>query len=104
MKHLRPASQQYSAVQDVFVEVFTDAEGEDEGQLIGDLVQRLLNDVPAVDLRVFATTNGDRIMAAVLFSRLQLPDQRTGFSVVSNGGCHPVSGSGHRPAIDQVWT
>jgi predicted N-acetyltransferase YhbS len=94
VRHSVPAPRQYAAVKDVFVQAFTDAEGEAEGQVIGDLVQQLLHDVSAEDLRDFVTTEGERVMAAVLFSRLQLPDQRPGFLLSPMAVSTPVQGQG----------
>ena len=49
---------------------FTDAEGAEEGALIGDLARRMLADTPAADLRVVTAREGGVPIGAVLFSRL----------------------------------
>ena len=58
------------AIADLFAATFTDAEGAEEGALIGDLARRLMTGTPARDLRVFTAGTGERPAGAILFSRL----------------------------------
>lgn len=60
----------------VFRDTFTASEGAEEGVAIGALVQGLLNDTPAADLRVFAMLDDDAPMAAAVFTRLAYADKR----------------------------
>lgn len=49
---------------------FSDAEGAEEGALIGNFVDRLLGDTAAADLRVFTALDEDDPIACICFSRL----------------------------------
>lgn len=60
----------------LYTRVFADAEGEAEGQLIGELVAQLTQS-PLPEVIGFTASSDDQIVAAVLFSQFQLPnDQR----------------------------
>jgi predicted N-acetyltransferase YhbS len=54
----------------LFKQTFTDSEGQDEGNLIGTLVQRFLETTPKEDIHVFLTLDSHQVVAAVVFSRL----------------------------------
>ncbi len=55
---------------DLFAATFTDAEGAEEGGLIGDLVRHQLTGTPAPDLDVFVAEEEGAIVAGAVFSRL----------------------------------
>lgn len=58
------------AVTNLFNETFSASEGEDEGALIGDLVQKLLTTTGPEDLHVFTASEGDMLTGAIIFTRL----------------------------------
>ena len=62
------------AIVDLFTETFATSEGPEEGALIGNLVQDLLGQTPAADIRVFRAVDGDLLIAAVVFTRLTYPE------------------------------
>lgn len=55
----------------LFAQAFAHSEGEKEGTLIGDLVHQFLTITPKQDLRVFASTQGDKMMGGVIFSKMR---------------------------------
>lgn len=59
-----------AAIERLFASVFSDAEGEQEGALIGELVRNLLATTEGGDLYGFVAVDGDAIIGAVFFSRL----------------------------------
>jgi len=59
-----------SAIEDLFVLVFTESEGESEGVLIGNLSKELILGADKQDLYGFVAVDMDRIIGAIFFSRL----------------------------------
>lgn len=53
---------------------FTATEGPEEGALVADLAAGLLSTTPPDDLIVWTASDGDRLRAAILFSRMTYPD------------------------------
>lgn len=60
----------YLTVQRVFVSAFSDSEGAEEGQRIGQLVKELVDGTDTQDLCGFVATDGNIITGAIFFSRL----------------------------------
>ena len=58
------------AIKDLFVSVFTKAEGGQEGTLIGNLVRKLIASTDSRDLYGFVAVDGGQIVGSVFFSRL----------------------------------
>ena len=58
------------AVQELFVSVFSQAEGEGEGALVGRLAGDLMAHAGSRDLYGFLAADGDRLLGALFFSRL----------------------------------
>lgn len=54
----------------LFGAVFTASEGPGEGEMIGALVEGLLTRTPPDDIAVFCARDGDALVGAVVFSRL----------------------------------
>lgn len=54
----------------LFIQSFTDSEGQAEGEVIGALVRRFLEHTPASEKRVFITVEGEEVVGGVIFSRL----------------------------------
>jgi len=71
MQFLSAQPAQYAAIQDLFLQTFSDSEGAEEGQLIGGLVQRLLADTPADDLRVHLASDNAVLVGGIIWSRLR---------------------------------
>ena len=59
-----------SAIEDLFVSVFTESEGEQEGALLGNLVKELIASTESRDLYGFVAVDMEQIVGAVFFSRL----------------------------------
>ena len=55
----------------VFHKSFSFSEGADEAALISGLVRTLLTSTPTEDLRVFAASVGERLVGAILLSRMR---------------------------------
>ena len=55
---------------DLFIAVFTESEGAEEGALIGNLVRQMLHGTPERDLFVFIAEDAGEIVGSVIFSRL----------------------------------
>lgn len=62
---------QHEAIAALFKATFTDSEGAEEGQLIGDLALRLMQTTPPDDLFVFTAREGAQLLGAILFTRLR---------------------------------
>jgi len=60
-------------IADLFTETFTASEGPDEGALVGNLVRDQFARTPADEIRVFRATDNDRLIGAVVFTRLTYP-------------------------------
>jgi len=64
----------------LFLHTFTASEGADEGMVIGNLVQNLLEKTAPPDLHVFQATEDDALIGCIIFSRLRFDqDLRTAF-------------------------
>lgn len=63
---------------DLFIRVFTDSEGQDEGIAIGNLVSELLN-TNEHDLFGFVGTDQGKVVAGIFFSRLTFKDNTQAF-------------------------
>ena len=54
----------------LFIKTFSDSEGKEEGDIIGNLTNDLMTNTGSVDLYCFVATESDKIIAGVFFSRL----------------------------------
>lgn len=59
-----------SAIEGLFVSVFSKSEGEQEGVLIGNLVKEMIASTDSRDLFGFVAVEGNQIVGAIFFSRL----------------------------------
>jgi len=59
-----------SAIERLFVSVFSKSEGEQEGALIGNLAKELIASTDSRDLYGFVAVDGKEIVGAIFFSRL----------------------------------
>lgn len=59
-----------SAIEGLFVSVFSESEGEQEGALVGNLAKALIAGTDHRDLYGFVAVDGGQIVGAVFFSRL----------------------------------
>ncbi len=67
-------------IADLFNASFTASDGSKEGELIGGLAHRLMDETPQEDLRVFTAWNNGDLDGAIIFSRLTfVGDTRTVF-------------------------
>lgn len=60
-------------------QVFDEADGEDEGRAISELVAQLVDKTDPQDLHAFVSRHGGEIVATVFFSRLSLPGKTSMF-------------------------
>jgi len=63
-----------TAVERLFVSAFSEAEGEKEGTLIGNLVEDMMASTDRRDLYGFVVVDGNEIVGAIFFSRLTFDD------------------------------
>lgn len=68
---------------ELFKQTFTDSEGENEGNLISELIKRFLEDTPKEDIRVFITTKDDQLVGGVIFSRLTFDESEVDTWILS---------------------
>jgi len=68
-----------SKLGDFFRSVFTDSEGPEEGELIGNLVRDIVNTTPPGDLDGFVAVEEQEVFGAILFSRLRFSTQLNAF-------------------------
>lgn len=59
-----------SAIESLFVSVFTESEGESQGLLIGNLAKELIAETDERDLYGFVVVDGGQIIGSIFFSRL----------------------------------
>ncbi|MCA9197411.1 MAG: N-acetyltransferase [Planctomycetales bacterium] len=70
--HFRPVKPSESnAIQQLFVDVFSSSEGEQEGLVLGSFVKRLIETTDHADLFGFVADDGQQVVGAVFFSRLR---------------------------------
>ena len=67
-RHFNPAD--VRAIEELFFSVFSEAEGEAEGRLIGGLARELLNSTASQDLFAFVAVEGDEILGAIIVTRM----------------------------------
>ncbi|HHP7237674.1 GNAT family N-acetyltransferase [Longibacter sp.] len=77
-----------TAIEHLFRSVFSASEGAAEGRRIGTLVQNLTATLPADDVLGFVAAGQDVIVGAILFSRLQYPEDVDVF-MLSPVAVHP---------------
>lgn len=63
-------SSESQAIDRLFVSVFSQSEGEQEGALIGNLVKEMIASTDNQDLNCFVAVDGQQIVGAIFFSRL----------------------------------
>jgi predicted N-acetyltransferase YhbS len=61
-----------AAIEALFISVFSQSEGVDEGALIGNLVKDMIASTDSRDLYGFVAVEGKQILGAIFFSRLTL--------------------------------
>ncbi|RLA06134.1 MAG: GNAT family N-acetyltransferase [Gammaproteobacteria bacterium] len=66
-------------IKKLFIKVFTDSEGADEGLLIGDLVGELMTTTEDKDMFGFVATDNDKIIGSVFFTRLKFENNNNVF-------------------------
>ena len=59
-----------SEIQDLFIQTFSDSEGQSEGKLIGRLVLDVMNETDDEDLLGFVATKNEQIVGCIFFTRL----------------------------------
>ena len=57
-------------INNLFLNVFSDSEGSEEGELIGDLSNRFLSITPDEDLYCFIASDNDRIIGSIIFTQM----------------------------------
>ncbi|MFK8035339.1 MAG: GNAT family N-acetyltransferase [Hyphomicrobiales bacterium] len=65
----QPKGREQSII-DLFMVTFTDSEGAEEGRLIGNLVNNLLDDTAQEDIHVFTAEDNEELIGAAIFTRL----------------------------------
>ncbi|GAB1261260.1 GNAT family N-acetyltransferase [Aurantivibrio plasticivorans] len=70
---------QKSEVISLYLNVFSDSEGESEGRLIGLLVEEMIAKTPAEDLIGFIAQSGRATVGCIFFSRVWVPSGQEAF-------------------------
>ncbi len=73
------SSSQSQAVINLFAKVFSESEGQDEGETIGGLVSNLINTTDERDIVGFVAVLEEEIVGCIFFSRLTLPSEKIAF-------------------------
>lgn len=63
-----------AAISGLFKATFAVSEGPDEGALVGALATRLIRETPTDDLRVVSVWDGGALLGAIIFTRLNFPN------------------------------
>ena len=66
-------------IKQLFLKVFTDSEGQEEGSLIGDLVPDLITTTNTQDIYGFVATESDQILGSIFFTRLVFENSDNAF-------------------------
>lgn len=61
---------QSTEVQQLFIDVFSKSEGEEEGKVIGDFVLDMMNSTALADLYGFVAYEGNELIGSIFFSRM----------------------------------
>ncbi|MBD1387953.1 N-acetyltransferase [Neiella sp. HB171785] len=90
--------QQAADVEQLFGQVFSDSEGEAEGQLLATLVNELITTTKAADLKGFVASDDQLLIAAIFFTPLkfQQPIQAFLLSPVAVKTSHQGQGIGQQ--------
>lgn len=68
---------QAKSIIDLYTQVFTDSEGPDEGQLIGDLVKNLINTTEPQDLVGFIAQDEIELLGCIFFTKVKFEEGET---------------------------
>ncbi|MCK5672799.1 MAG: N-acetyltransferase [Spirochaetales bacterium] len=66
-------------IQQLFTKVFTDSEGQTEGDLIGNLTNDIMTGTDAQDLYGFVASENDKIIGSIFFTRLTFENDVNAF-------------------------
>jgi predicted N-acetyltransferase YhbS len=93
-RHHKPSDS--SAIERLFVRVFTASEGAAEGARIGELARNLMASTDREDLHGFVAVDEDQIVGAIFFSRLTFEEDVDAFILapVAVDGAHQGQGVG----------
>ncbi|GIU22388.1 N-acetyltransferase [Shewanella schlegeliana] len=75
-------------ISQLFNETFTDSEGADEGQVIGELTKDLMSTTDSDDLFIFVATEDNKLAGSIIFSRLTFETGIDAF-ILSPVAVHP---------------
>ncbi len=70
---------QIDEITQLFRKTFTDSEGQEEGDLIGNLSYELMTDVDESDCYVFVATDDGEAVGSIIFSRLSFENGQSAF-------------------------
>ncbi|ELY66004.1 GNAT family N-acetyltransferase [Natronococcus jeotgali] len=85
----KDAEERNAEIEQLFVRVFSDSEGESEGKLIGDLVSNFMAETDSKNLNIFMATEGGEIIGCVIFSRLSSEEAQVNAFLLSPVAVHP---------------
>lgn len=93
-----------ASVVELFTHTFSASEGEEEGGVIGELVQNLINTTPADDLVGYCALEDKLVVGALFFSRYSLPTDTVVFMMapVAVSTRHQGKGIGQRLISDSL--
>jgi len=66
-------------IKQLFLRVFSDSEGQEEGSLIGSLVLDIMTSTDAQDIYGFIATENDQIIGSIFFTRLAFENSENAF-------------------------
>jgi len=80
---------------ELFQQTFTDSEGKNEGDIIGDLVKRFLENTPNAYRHIFLTIEKNQVVAGVIFSKLTFEKSKLNTWLLSPAAvATPMQGTG----------
>ncbi len=76
------------AIENLFVAVFSDSEGEEEGALVGVLAKELIVSSKSRDLYGFVAVDKEQVVGALFFSRLTFETEETDVFILAPVAVH----------------
>ncbi len=72
-------AEELKVVKQLFIDVFTDSEGREEGLLIGDFVEAMATTTAAEDMAAYVAFDNEVLVGAIFFSRLSFEQELNAF-------------------------
>lgn len=66
-------------IERLFINTFSDSEGQSEGEMIGQLVRNFMSSIDKSDFYCFVATEADQIVGGIFLSRIMFEDETNAF-------------------------